>query len=79
MTFHLIIQDEKLLCLYLTELNGKPAISSLFVKKNVLNLYTTNYSIMISAHYVFHVYIMHHFRGEEILHRGLFKGYIIIS
>lgn len=34
---------------------------------------------MISAYYTFHVYIMHHFRGEEKLHRGWFKGYIIIS
>lgn len=33
---------------------------------------------MVSAHYIFHVYIMHHFRGKGILHRGLLIGYIII-
>lgn len=33
MTLHLIIRDEKLFCLYVTELNGKLAIISLFVKK----------------------------------------------
>lgn len=46
MTLHPIMQDEKLSFLYLTELNGKLAISSPFVKKKyVLNLYTTNYLI----------------------------------
>lgn len=59
MTLHQIIQSEKLLCLFLTELNGKLAISSPLVKKkcskfihyklfnNKWYLYTTHFMFML--------------------------------